>query len=86
MSELQHYYDSVCAGGWQDSDPRHCGCRGRGWFLSEVDTWHQCRYHGVGVRHPEDEDEGDYPPTIVTSRDILRDLQSQELDEDDICF
>jgi len=40
---------------WAHPAPSVCGCKGSGWFLSEVDTWHQCPYHGAGVPHPEDE-------------------------------
>ena len=39
---------------WADEDPSRCGCRGRGWMLSDVDTWHQCPAHGRGVMHPEE--------------------------------
>lgn len=57
MSELSHYYSTF------HSEVR-CGhhCAGdacRGWFLSEVDTWHECSCNArKGVPHPEaDEDE-----------------------------
>jgi hypothetical protein len=51
-----HYYHEVACNSstWADEDPARCGCRGRGWWSSEVDTWHQCPYHGQGVPHPED--------------------------------
>jgi hypothetical protein len=54
-----HYYYEVACNSrtWADEDPARCGCRGRGWWSSEVDTWHQCPYHGQGVPHPEAEDE-----------------------------
>lgn len=54
MSELQQCYDAACYGGWQDPDPKACGCLGSGWFLSEVDTHHRCSFHGKDARHPED--------------------------------
>lgn len=41
---------------WADEDPSRCGCRGKGWMLSDVDTWHQCPVHGAGVQHPEEAD------------------------------
>lgn len=55
MSEQQAYYEAFRTGYWADPDPAFCRCRGRGWALSEVDTWHQCHIHYKGQRHPEDE-------------------------------
>lgn len=55
MSELQQYYDAVCRGYWKSPDPAECGCRGCGWFSSEVDTWHRCSYHyDPRAGHPDD--------------------------------
>lgn len=58
MSELQHYYSEyACGNAWADPDIAQCGCGGRGWWSSQVDTWHKCPYHHkVGQRHPEDDD------------------------------
>lgn len=54
MSELsQYYHEFACAAAWSHPDKAQCGCRGRGWWCSEVDTWHQCPVHGQGVHHPE---------------------------------
>jgi hypothetical protein len=78
MSELEQYYEAVCTGYWADEDPAHCGCKGRGWMLSELDTWHQCPVHGAGARHPEDAFDDD---TVVTSNDFLREAASADLDE-----
>ena len=56
MSELATYYREFAqAGAWIDEDPNRCGCRGGGWFLSEVDTWHKCPVHGRDVPHPEED-------------------------------
>lgn len=56
---LQNYFDgfgSAVRGG------DLCGGKGcHGWFLSDVDTWHECscnRRHAVLAPHPED-DHGD---------------------------
>lgn len=55
MSELQHYYDVFCMGGlWRREDADECGCRGCGWFISDVDTVHKCNTHYDGQPHPED--------------------------------
>lgn len=55
MTELEQYYYNFknCP---QDLDlPADvCRCRGTGWLLSDVDTWHVCRAHNVGQRHPDD--------------------------------
>lgn len=34
---LQGYYDACKAGGFQAADPAECGCKGRGYFLSDLD-------------------------------------------------
>ncbi len=60
MSEYQNYYTNFAeAGVWKNPDKDLCGCRGSGWFLSEVDTWHHCHLHNTGQIHPE-MDYGDY--------------------------
>lgn len=53
MSELQHYYDNFCRGHWAEPDPQDCRCKGHGWALSEVDTWHKCPLHYKGQTHPD---------------------------------
>ncbi len=53
MSELQQYYDDFRSGYWADPDPEICDCRGSGYALSEVDTWHECPIHYNGQIHPE---------------------------------
>jgi hypothetical protein len=59
MSELQTYYDEFCRpGAWAREEAEDCGCRGSGWWLSELDTWHECPCHyEKGQPHPEDEPE-----------------------------
>jgi hypothetical protein len=54
MSDLQLYYDYFRTGYWADPDPQQCLCRGRGWALSDVDTWHKCPCHYKGQLHPEE--------------------------------
>lgn len=56
---LQDYYNGISTGAWKALNPDECGCRGRGWFVSDVDTVHQCSLHYSGQPHPED----DYPDT-----------------------
>jgi hypothetical protein len=55
----QYYQDVCCSHAWVHPDKAECGCRGKGWWLSELDTWHQCPYHGKDVPHPEDEQQYD---------------------------
>lgn len=55
MGLLQDIYDSAKRGDYAEVNPKNCGCRG-GWFLSDVDTWHQCPLHGHGVPHPDEYD------------------------------
>ncbi len=54
MSELQSYAEEFQRAYWADEDPAQCGCRGNGWALSDVDTWHECPIHHCGQLHPED--------------------------------
>ena len=52
MSELQQYYDHFKTGYW--ATIKNCACRGTGWHLSDVDTWHKCPIHFTNQPHPED--------------------------------
>ena len=54
-SELETYYEAFCSGYWVEEDANYCPCKGSGWALSDVDTWHKCPAHYRGQRHPEDE-------------------------------
>lgn len=52
--EHQIYFDEfVRPGAWVREDPEACGCRGSGWFLSQLDTWHRCGRHYTGQPDPE---------------------------------
>lgn len=51
--ELQSYYDSFRTGYWAEEDETACPCRGNGWALSDVDTWHECPIHFEGQLHPD---------------------------------
>ena len=56
-----------------EMNPSKCPCQGRGWFLSDYDTWHRCPIHGVGLPHPEDEDaQWTSQQTWVHHRDYCR--------------
>lgn len=61
MSMLQQIYEDACnSSTWGDPDPEHCGCRGGGWFISQVDTVHKCPRHNDGQPHPEEDDEEEW--------------------------
>lgn len=81
MSELQHYYENFRTGWWADEDPGKCPCHGHGWALSEVDTWHTCRIHYRGQRHPDDyEDEEaakEIDPKVADAQRLDRPWQHQ---------
>jgi hypothetical protein len=57
---LQEYYNMIAYGGddspppWIREKAEDCGCRGRGWYLSDLDTYHRCPVHYKGQRHPEE--------------------------------
>ncbi len=58
MSEHQNYYDNFArASIWANRDENVCGCKGSGWWLSELDTCHQCPFHFCGQPDPESEEE-----------------------------
>ena len=52
---LQDEFRAMESGHWAEADAADCPCRGRGWLLSDLDTWHRCPIHGKGKPHPEDE-------------------------------
>lgn len=58
-SELTQYHTAFNTGYWATEDAGECPCRGYGWALSDVDTWHECPAHFTGQRHP-DVDEAEY--------------------------
>ena len=65
MCEYSDYYQDCNRGSFARANASECGCRGHGWFLSQVDTWHQCPAHWTPeCRHPEDDrqDEADGEP------------------------
>jgi len=68
---LQNYYDNFCVevSMLAHHDPEVCLCKGGGWVLSDVDTWHECPCHKEKP-HPESEyDETpaeDQPQATVT--------------------
>jgi hypothetical protein len=70
MSELQLYYDNFRAGWWASENEDECACHGKGWALSEVDTWHKCPVHFHGQPSPEDCDGFESAEEYETYRDI----------------
>lgn len=50
---LEQMYRELESGVWACDNPALCLCNGQGWFLSDLDTYHRCPVHGVGVPHPE---------------------------------
>ncbi len=67
MNQMEHDYAQLQTGAWALNSPRLCPCRGGGWFLSDLDTYHCCPIHGAGAPNPEydgerydGEDYGDY--------------------------
>lgn len=57
MSELSQYYENYAkvSSRWASPKSSECGCRGRGFWVSELDTVHTCPYHYVGQPHPEED-------------------------------
>lgn len=55
-SEYSAYYEA-CRTGWWACEDETCPCGGRGWWLSQLDTWHRCPVHGGSGPHPESLDD-----------------------------
>lgn len=55
MSEYETYYREVACNSttWAVPDADRCGCRGTGWWVSEVDTYHECPFHYDGQPGPD---------------------------------
>ena len=91
MSELEHYYNNFRAGSFERRDPDKCGCRGTGYALSQVDTWHKCPVHFTpGQRHPED-DHDECDALIIDVVDVrtvaaMAAVTPADINEDDIPF
>ena len=87
---LQQIYDEACnSSTWNDKDPAKCGCRGSGWFLSDLDTEHLCHLHNDGQpsrAHGEEEDwavyeakkNGTWVAPVIEKPPVVA---SEELDE-----
>ena len=60
MNSLQQEFNELQTGNWAEQNPSKCPCRGRGWLLSDLDTWHQCPVHGSGAPYPESEGDEDF--------------------------
>lgn len=80
MSELQAYYEMFKTGCWAMADADECPCHGRGWALSDVDTWHNCPIHFAGQLHPEAcegfEDEKDFLAAEEDSMKLYKEFQA----------
>ena len=68
----QDYYREMEGGGWALLNPSECPCKGYGWVLSSLDSWHLCRLHGHGVPHPEAEREGESDGDFDWQSHLLR--------------
>lgn len=54
---LQSEYNYMESSQWSDIDPTICACKGSGWVLSDLDTWHKCSSHfNKELGHPEEND------------------------------
>ena len=55
MNAMQAEFQGWERGGWEHPAPSKCPCKGTGWALSNLDTWHKCQVHGFGTQHPEND-------------------------------
>lgn len=76
-SELQSYYDSVSTGQWAQRSARRCPCRGSGWMLSDLDTWHKCPAHYVQGQHDPRDYEGEEGGCDCGQKPCVRYAQEQ---------
>ena len=54
-TELEFRY--MESGRWAEMNPSKCPCNGRGYVLSDFDSWHKCPEHGDGVLNMEEEED-----------------------------
>lgn len=59
MNQLEHDYAQLQSGNWALMSPRLCPCRGGGWFLSDLDTYHRCPIHGLDAQDPDYDEDGE---------------------------
>ncbi len=58
MNGMQSEYRYMESGQWAERNPLTCDCRGSGYVLSDLDTFHECPFHKYdGIVHPESEGE-----------------------------
>ena len=58
MSAMQAEFQYRESGQWAVRNPLACDCRGSGYVLSDLDTFHTCPFHKYdGIVHPEHEGE-----------------------------
>ncbi len=87
-SEYKTYYDEIARNSSTWAHPRAalCGCRGGGWWISEVDTMHECPYHySKDQPHPDDAPPDDAPPRMVVGERFGTPIYAP-IEDDDIPF
>lgn len=72
MSSLQDEFNYMQSGQWAERNPLTCPCKGSGWKLSDLDTWHECPYHKHGSTHPEVEMEEPVDPAFRQQEEAAR--------------
>jgi len=81
MSELQTYYDAFKTAYWADEDAAVCRCKGSGWVLSEVDTFHECPVHYDGQPNNESSEEECEAYELRKAREAYKAIASQSVAE-----
>jgi len=79
---LQAYYDEFSRCYWASHNAAECGCKGHGWALSDVDTWHECPIH-KGMPHPESEPEEPSDEQVEASQEAA---MAAAFESDDLPF
>lgn len=88
-NEFEAHYYNCEAGYFAHPDASQCGCQGTGYYLSQVDTWHECPVHHVpGQPHPEDnfEDFEEEAETTEAQDTVPAPPPAFDPDSDDIPF
>lgn len=57
MNSMELEYRYMESGRWSEMNPSRCPCGGKGYVLSDLDTWHKCSVHGEGVLDMEAEED-----------------------------
>lgn len=74
-------YEGAKRGDWRAESPWYCACEGKGFFISNVDTLHECKAHSVPGWFQMFVDDEEIGRDVLTADEAERlDIERQQLD------